>query len=177
MARIINFIEDRRVLMACTILFIVMMMAFRELTQYLGAPMFDTLQSGYDVTTMRELMLIYGEAGRQNYAYATLSLDGVFPFIYGILAIGLLLKLAAFRFLRVLAILPLVVMGLDLYENVQLFGLLIQFPDLASDAVARASTTTQLKGMAIIILLGAVVMQLVLRVVVTVYRQFDADQS
>ena len=174
MAHMIKFIEDRRVLMACTILSIVMVMAFRELTQYLGAPMFDTLQSGYDMATVRDFMLIYGEAGRQDYAYATLTLDGVFPFIYGTLAIGLLLKLAAFRVLRALAILPLGLMGLDLYENVQLFSLLMQFPEVTVDAVARASTTTQLKGMAVMAVLGALAVQLLLRVIIAAYRQFNA---
>jgi len=173
MAQIIKFVEDRRVLMACTILSIIMIMAFRELTQYLGAPMFDTLQGGYDMTTVRDFMLIYGEAGRQDYAYATLTLDGAFPLIYGALSIGLLLKLAAFRFLRVLAILPLFLMGLDLYENVQLFSLLMQFPDLTVEGVARASTTTQMKGMAVMAVLAALVFQLLLRIILAAYRQFN----
>ena len=104
---------------------------------------------------------------------ATLTLDGAFPLIYGTLSIGLLLKLAAFRFLRVLAILPLFLMGLDLYENVQLFSLLMQFPDLTVEAVARASTTTQIKGMAVMAVLAALVFQLLLRIILAAYRQFN----
>jgi len=171
MGGIIKFIEDRRVLMACTILSVVLIMAFQELTQRLGGPMFDTLQGGYDLMALRELMLVYGADGRASYALASITLDAVFPFVYGTLAIGLLLRLAAFPILRLLAILPVFVMAFDLAENVQLYFLLSGFPEITEAAVLAASEATQMKSLAVLAALLALAFQLSLRLVLVIYQQ------
>lgn len=125
-------------LLAC----IACMLGFQYLSHQLGADMLD-IMNGYDRATVDSQMLAYGEAGRQLYGRAALSLDMVYPLAYGTLLVGLMGRATSQTRFTNLALLPVALVVLDILENLQIFALLVQYPALTDWQVQAASLTTQ----------------------------------
>jgi hypothetical protein len=139
---------QRHILLASGLGVVACMLGFQWLKTQLGAPTLDELQ-GYDQMALREHLLLYGEAGRALHAGFTLSLDMVFPIVYGAFFGGLLALMGPRAWLP-FALFPVFgVMILDVAENLQLAVLLYGFPDLTVEQIDSASQTTQAKFMAI----------------------------
>ncbi len=139
---------QRNILLASGLCMVACMFGFQWLKTQLGAPMLDELQ-GYDQIALREHLLLYGESGRVLHARFTLSLDMVFPLVYGAFFGGLLAVMAPRAWAPFSPLAVLAVMLLDVVENIQLTGLLYGFPNLSEAQIQMASQTTQAKFLAI----------------------------
>ncbi|WP_420615804.1 hypothetical protein [Candidatus Palauibacter sp.] len=95
----------------------------------------------------------YGEAGRRAYAWASLTLDTLLPAASASFLAGLIYRFRPTERMWRLAWLPVAAGVIDLGENVQIFLMLIRYPDISAGQVASASLFTMLKGYAILICL------------------------
>ena len=131
-------------------------LGFSELQMRLGADIIDVLRGGYDADMVQERFLIYGEAGRSLYARAALSLDVVYPLAYSTFFACLIIMGAVSSRAKYLVIVPILVALLDLGENISIYFLLTNFPDITNAQIARSSTLTVAKWwMAVLMLLVA----------------------
>ncbi len=149
MRTVIEFCQRPLVLMIALPVVIACMVGFRYLVEALGGVgILDSLY-GYDREVVEQKMLAYGEAGRALYAYATLTLDIVYPVAYACLYAGLLARLAHNTRYGWSAYLPLLAGFVDVVENVQIHFLLTGYPNLPAMLpdwqIASASFTTQAK--------------------------------
>jgi len=148
LTRLATLLRQRHILLASGLGVVAYMLGFQWLKTQLGAPMLDELQ-GYDQMALVEHLLLYGEAGRGLHAGFTLSLDMVFPLVYGAFFGGLLALMSPRPWAAFSPLAVLVVMVLDVAENSQLAGLLYGFPNLSAAQIEMASQTTQAKFLAI----------------------------
>ena len=130
---------------------LICLMGFWFLEKELGTQILDVLP-GYDLALIEKNFLIYGEEGRVLYAWASLTLDLLFPICYVVFFIGLILLLADSSFSRWLVILPCLLGAIDLIENIQICLMLNQYPYISIVQVEMASTTTIVKHFLTIIL-------------------------
>ena len=130
---------------------LICLMGFWFLEKELGTQILDVLP-GYDLALIEKNFLIYGEDGRVLYAWASLTLDLLFPICYVVFFIGLILLLAGSSFFRWLVILPCLLGVIDLIENIQICLMLNQYPYISIVQVEMASTTTIVKHFLTIIL-------------------------
>ena len=93
----------------------------------------------YSPADAQNLFEILGHRGRAIYAITELSLDFMFPFIYGLLLAIFLVRLYSGHAGKLLIILPLLTMSADLLENATVAYLALSFGGKTS-AFAWAST-------------------------------------
>ena len=110
----------------------------------LGADMLD-IRYGYSWQELGTAMEQYGASGRTIYAWASPTLDTVFPILYVTLFSGILYRFAPRVSWRVLAWLPVFAGAWDLCENAQITAMMLMYPDITSDQVAVASFFTRIK--------------------------------
>jgi len=120
------------------------LVGFTWLEKTLGLSILDTLPS-YDLAIVKQNMIGYGEEGRIIYAWASLTLDTLFPLCYATFFAGLIVLLAGKGSLRWLSLLPFILGLVDLGENIQIFSMLAQFPQITEYQVNFASSTTLIK--------------------------------
>ena len=135
---------------------LICLMGFWFLEKELGAQILDVLP-GYDLALIEKNFLIYGEDGRVLYAWASLTLDLLFPICYVVFFIGLILLLAGYSFSRWLVILPCLLGAIDLIENIQICLMLNQYPYISIAQVEIANTTTIVKHSLTIILYACII--------------------
>ena len=145
MGLLLKFYTSRWALLFSLIAMVACGLGFNELQMRLGADIIDVLRGGYDADMVQERFLIYGEAGRALYARAALSLDVVYPLAYSTFFACLIVMGAVSSRARYLVIVPIVVALLDLGENISIYLLLTNFPDITDAQIARASTLTVAK--------------------------------
>lgn len=133
---------------------LIMLVAFPALP--LGAPPLD-LMPGYTPAELEGLMQRYGPDGRRVHAWASATLDTLFPAVYVTLFAGTLYRFAPDARWRHAAWIPIVAGLWDLVENAQNIALLLQYPALSDAQVACASLTTRVKHLMtpVYVLLGA----------------------
>lgn len=146
-------------------------LGFSELQKRLGADIIDLLRDGYDADIVQERFLIYGETGRALYARATFSLDVVYPLAYSTFFAWLIVMGAVSSRARYFVILPIVVALLDLGENVSIYLLLTNFPDITDAQIARASSLTVVKWWMVVLMLLVAFGQLFVRLTMLVLGQ------
>lgn len=112
-----------------------------------GGELLDVRQ-GYAHDEAMAALAAYGADGRRVYAWSSATLDTVLPCVLVTLLAGLVYRLRPTQNLGVLACVPLSVGLLDLAENAQIIGMLVQFPDVSVRQVAIASATTIAKTFA-----------------------------
>ena len=120
-----------------------------------GLKLLDMMPLGYDLEYINMLFETLGENGRQVYLTNQLPVDMIYPFLFGIsycLLIGYFLKklnkLDSFFFY--LCFLPLIAGIADYAENIGIFTMLYNFPDLSPFtakvtnvfSVVKSTTTT-----------------------------------
>ena len=106
------------------------------------------VMTGYTYAEAVAAMDGYGERGRQVYAWSSLTLDVLLPFVYVSFLAGFVYRFRPTDRLWTLACLPLAAGVLDLCENVQIILLLTRYPDVSAGQVAVASWFTVSKGYA-----------------------------
>ncbi len=141
-------LSQRNYLLAGLLGVVFCMLGFQWLKTQLGTVMLDEIP-GYDQEMLGEQMLLFGDAGRRLHMIFTLTLDMVFPLVYGGFFAGLLALAARGLPIRAIAAPVLAVMFLDYAENVQLAAMLGGFPDLSMAQIEVASSTTMAKFWAI----------------------------
>lgn len=148
MDRLAQTLSQRTYLLAGLLGVIFCMLGFQWLKTQLGTMMLDEMQ-GYDRDMLNEQILLFGEAGRRLHMIFTLTLDMVFPLVYGGFFAGLLALAARGLPLKAIAAPVLAVMVLDYAENIQLAMMLSAFPELSAAQIEAASSTTIAKFWAI----------------------------
>ena len=115
------------------------------------------LKSGYSYEEAMASMEAYGEDGRTTYAWASMTLDTLFPVIYVTLFAGLIYRFRLTEGMWILAYIPVVAGIWDLLENVQITAMLVGYPDVGESQVAWASAFTAVKRFVgpVYLLLGA----------------------
>lgn len=141
-------LSQRRFLLAGLIGTVLIMLGFQWLKNQLGTVMLDEIP-GYTPDALTRQMQIYGDSGRRLHMIFTLSLDMVFPLVYGGFFAGLLALVARPIGLKAVAAPVLAVMALDYAENLQIAVLLASFPALGTAQIEAASATTLAKFWAI----------------------------
>ena len=163
MELLLKFYTSRWALLFSLIVMVACGLGFSELQMRLGADIIDVLHGGYDADMVQERFLIYGEAGRALYARAALSLDVVYPLAYSTFFACLIVMGAVSPRARYLVILPIIVGLLDLGENISIYMLLTNFPDIADAQIGRASTLTVAKWWMVLLMLLVAFGQLFVR--------------
>lgn len=163
MEPLLKFYASRWALLFSLIAMIACGLGFSELQMRLGADIIDVLRGGYDADMVQERFLIYGEAGRALYARAALTLDAVYPVAYSTFFACLIVMWAVSPRARYLVIVPIVVALLDLGENISIYMLLTNFPDISDAQIARASALTVAKWWMVVLMLLVAFGQLFVR--------------
>jgi len=114
----------------------------------IGGEMLD-VKAGYTYAEAVAAMESYGERGRQVYAWSSLTLDALLPFVYVSFLAGFVYRFRPTERLWILACLPLAAGVLDLCENIQVVLMLTRYPDVSAGQVAVASWFTLSKGYAV----------------------------
>ncbi|MCY3590724.1 MAG: hypothetical protein OXH32_03660 [Acidobacteria bacterium] len=89
----------------------------------------------------------YGNRGRRVYAWASPTLDTLFPLVYVSFFAGLIYRCRPTERFWWLAFAPVAAGIVDLAENAQITLMLIQYPDVSPGQAAAASAFTQLKAL------------------------------
>ncbi len=110
----------------------------------LGADMLD-VRLGYSWQELVTAMEQYGASGRMIYAWASPTLDTLFPLLYVTLCSGILVRFAPRESWRVLPWLPVFAGAWDLCENAQITAMLLKYPDITPAQVTLASFFTVVK--------------------------------
>lgn len=156
-------LDSKKILALSFLGILICLTGFFFLEKRLGTQILDVLPS-YDLALVQQSFLIYGENGRALYAWASLTLDLLFPISYVIFGIGLILFLVEISFLRWLVILPCLVGMIDLIENIQICLMLNQFPDISIAQVAYSNNTTMLKHLLVKALYSCIVFLAVFKI-------------
>lgn len=110
-----------------------------------GGELLDTRIS-YTHSEAMAAMSEYGERGRRVYAWASPTLDTLFPLVYVTFFAGLIYRCRPTDRLWRLAFLPVVAGLIDLGENALITAMLILYPDVSSGHVAAAALFTYAKA-------------------------------
>ena len=103
------------------------------------------LKLHYTLADIKAAMQQYGADGRAVYAWASPTVDTLFPVLYVTFFSGLLYRFRPSERLWVLAFIPLISGVWDLCENAQITAMLLQYPDISERQVAIASFFTTTK--------------------------------
>ncbi|MDE0621124.1 MAG: hypothetical protein OXH83_05590 [Bryobacterales bacterium] len=114
----------------------------------IGGEMLD-VKMGYTYAEAVAAMDSYGERGRQVYAWSSLTLDALLPFVFVSFLAGFVYRFRPTERYWTLACLPLAAGVLDLCENIQVVLMLAGFPDVSAGQVAVASWFTLSKWYAV----------------------------
>ena len=111
----------------------------------LAAPLLD-VRDGYSHAELMDAMAQYGASGRRIYAWASPTIDTLFPMAYVTLFSGILYRLRPFEWLWVAAWIPVLAGLWDLCENAQITAMLLMFPAVSERQVAWASFFAHVKN-------------------------------
>ena len=104
------------------------------------------VKPSYSFAEVTTAMESYGEDGRRAYAIASMTLDIVLPLCYVTFFAGLLYRFRASESTFWLAYIPVVAGFIDLFENIQITTMLVQYPDIGQSQVMWSSLTTSVKS-------------------------------
>ncbi len=143
LGKYLDFASRGIVLAALFVSMIIIIFVFQNLP-YIGDNLIDT-QLGYDHAKVMALMENYGADGRLFYAFASPTLDTLFPLVFTTLYAGAICALLPMQRLWPLVWLPIAGGIFDLIENAQIVAMLVQYPEISPEQVAVASATTWIK--------------------------------
>ncbi len=110
----------------------------------LDGPLLD-VRDGYSHAELVAAMTQYGQSGRRIYAWASPTIDTLFPIAYVSLFSGILYRFRPTDWLGISAWIPVLAGLWDLCENAQITAMLLMFPDVTERQVAWASFFTHVK--------------------------------
>ena len=145
MERYFDFAAKTPVLVATFVGTLGLLILFQAIP--VGGELLDVRQ-GYGHDEAMAALAAYGADGRRVYAWSSATVDTVLPCVLVTFLVGLVYRLRPTQKLGVLACVPLLVGLLDLAENAQIIGMLVQFPDVSARQAAIASATTVAKTFA-----------------------------
>lgn len=145
MERYFDFAAKTPVLVATFVGTLGLLVLFQAIP--VGGELLDVRQ-GYGHDEAMAALTAYGADGRRVYAWSSATVDTVLPCFLVTFLAGLVYRLRPTQKLGVLACVPLSVGLLDLAENAQIIGMLVQFPDVSVRQAALASATTIAKSFA-----------------------------
>lgn len=141
--RYFRFASRTPVLLAtCAGVLIWLLLVFPALP--IGGDVLD-IRAGYSHAELVAAMEAYGASGRRVYAWASPTLDSIFPALYVTLFSGLLTRLRPSDGWTWLAWIPVFAGFWDLCENAQITAMLLMYPDVGQTQVAWASFFTEVK--------------------------------
>jgi hypothetical protein len=105
----------------------------------------------YSPEEARDFFQAAGERGRRIYAATELTLDILFPLIYGILFAALLIHIYSRDTARYLTIVPLLTVAADVLENITVSYMAWQFDGRASPVAHGAAILTAVKTVLIVL--------------------------
>ena len=146
MQNLFNLFSQKSFLLSSLAGVLLCLIGFYCLERSLGLPILDVLPS-YDMKTVEQSMLGYGEEGRKLYALTSLTLDVLFPICYVCFLTGLLVLFGGSSPIQWLVLIPFALGLIDLVENLQICTMLVQFPEITEFQVNAASTTTSIKNL------------------------------
>ena len=145
MKNIKNFLAQPKVVTISFVGMLISLVVFYYFQQYLGAKILDVLP-GYNLSIVNQSMVAFGDFGRNLYAFLILTLDVIFPIFYVSFFSGFILLMIKKGILRQLYIIPIILGIVDIMENIQIFTMLITFPDIFAEQAEWSSKTTLLKN-------------------------------
>ncbi|MGB0920369.1 MAG: hypothetical protein ACPG06_05640 [Alphaproteobacteria bacterium] len=110
-----------------------------------GQTLLDLLPA-YDRALIQNRILEYGDEWRVMQIWSSLSVDAVFPLIYGLFFIGIAYRLRIGEWGKWLTLPAFLLVGVDYAENIQIATLLLNWPDISDSRIAIASATTGIKN-------------------------------
>jgi hypothetical protein len=121
--------------------------------------LFDLCASGYSVEYAHQLLGTLGETGSQAYITYQLSIDTIYPLLFGVCYLKLYCWLVhnnqlSASFWTKGTLIPLIVAVFDYVENACVFFMLLKFPALPDTLVWFASGITVLKSMTTLVCLA-----------------------
>lgn len=110
----------------------------------IGGDMLD-ISAGYSYQELVRAMEQYGASGRRVYAWASPTVDTLFPMLYVSFFAGVLYRFRPTDAWGRLAWIPVFAGAWDLCENAQITALLLMYPAISETQVASASFFTHVK--------------------------------
>lgn len=132
------------------------------------------LLMGFNPERIMYMVATYGPVGRSVYAFGELTTDVAYPIIYSYLLatiLSLLFRNRADKGFRVVNVLPLLILGFDLMENVCIVALLKSYPNLSFTLASICSILTNLKWAMFLIVTGFIIYGLILLAISRQTRQ------
>lgn len=117
-----------------------------------GTRIFDVLPTGYTQADALQILTSIGEAGRSTYLYLQLPLDAIYPALFAISHSCLFIWLARKRYALssnwlYVAYLPFMAATFDYAENIGIWTMLTQYPNVMQNTVDLACLFTQIKSL------------------------------
>jgi hypothetical protein len=106
------------------------------------------VRSFYTPSDVQQLMQALGPQGRNLYAITEVTLDLLFPFVYGGLLALLLVRLYDCRTARSLVVIPVIAIVFDLLENLSAFTLSLTYSGQPSPLAWAGAAFTLIKYVA-----------------------------
>lgn len=110
-----------------------------------GTTLLDLLTE-YDRALIQNRILEYGDEWRVMQIWSSLTVDAVFPIIYGLFFIGIAYRLRLGEWGKWLTLPAFLLVGVDYAENLQIATMLLSWPEVSDTRIAIASTTTGMKN-------------------------------
>ena len=129
-------------------------LTFFLLPHNIFANMLD-LELFYNKETVVKNLSAMGPDGRSIYILSSLILDTVYPILYLSLFLGAYFKL--FRSSKAIMLVPITAFSFDIFENLQITRLNLNFPNISETHVYLSSMTTSLKWAAIAITVSVLI--------------------
>jgi len=110
----------------------------------IGGDMLD-VSAGYSYQDLVRAMERYGASGRRAYAWASPTVDTLFPMLYVTFFAGILHRFRPSDAWGVLVWVPVFAGVWDLCENAQITAMMLMYPAVSESQVASASFFTHVK--------------------------------
>lgn len=130
------------------------------------------LRMQYSPEEVKDLMAQMGEEGRAINRFISGRIDMIYPLIYGLFLILLLVRLSStlkYRRGPWLLLVPILAMLFDYLENIQVLRMLRQYPDISKELVAFSSLMSSLKwlfvlaALLLVVILGGIRLSVFIR--------------
>lgn len=125
-----------------------------------GTTLLDLLSS-YDRALIQNRILEYGDEWRVMQIWSSLTVDAIFPIIYGLFFVGVAYRLRLGTWGKWLVLPAFLLVGVDYAENIQIATMLLSWPEVSDTRIAIASGTTGVKNaltqVSLLISLGLIV--------------------
>ncbi len=155
-----KLIASNKFLLSILILLIGCVVIFQNLPNDISMYMLDSF-FGFNSTDVQNTFDKIGEDGRRNYIYSALTLDTIFPLLYALFFISILLKLGETR--RLILFVPILTGIIDLIENIQIAWMMsaVTFDDISITQIVYAGIANQCKWILFLLSIGLIALKFI----------------